>query len=735
MTTFDFSKLVTSIFDPFRGTEGRSAEHRSRAFTEEELDELLKAESRYITSHTEAPQSPLTQEKISECLPDSADGSNGVILDTRSPLSQHEESTSPLPRNASSEVLDFTPKELEPRSQFTAHFEIANRSHLEGEVKQRGKNACLFSTSPQTELCHTAPTELSVGPPSKYLRLGHFEMAHPFPYTYISCPCTETSRPLFPGKRMSGSPQNDQHEDEGTFDPRAPRSNFSLFPPEHLLYCEDCRQIKCPRCIIEEIVCWYCPNCLFETPTSSVRSDGNRCARNCFNCPICTSPLTVNTLETGEGGPQQGPWILACGYCTWTTLDIGIQFDKPTNIRARLDKLHNGGQPKPAKPVNDSSRQSSVSKDPQYPQDGPPSTGGVQEAIQRDMDHETHFAALKAFYKNQIAETSPSPNDPLLLPTSDYAYSSPSNLNRIMTLYTGLGIYGRKPKSKPPVMREAVSPSEGLVLPPQDVSESIEKMQITGWEGLSTMEQQRAQSGGDRTRFVDDLRPQPVLLRTKRSKRCKACKHILVKPEFKPQSTRFRINLIAFSHVPLITLRPLVPAGSQASRGSLENLEPLKATQFLLTLKNHIFDPVKISLATPAKTPGRWGTLVTVLCPVFEIGANSDVWDDALNPGNKSAAHPNEGIAEAGKVWEKGRNWSTVVLEVVPSLIDKAYEEDEDVLEIPVFVRQEWKETAADDSRNRQDASKEGEDDNRRELAYWLVLGIGRIKVAEGLNA
>jgi dynactin-4 len=68
----------------------------------------------------------------------------------------------------------------------------------------------------------------------------------------------------------------DEDEDEQTFDPRSPRSNFSLYPPEQLLYCEDCHQIKCPRCITEEIVSWYCPNCLFETPSSMVRSDGNR---------------------------------------------------------------------------------------------------------------------------------------------------------------------------------------------------------------------------------------------------------------------------------------------------------------------------------------------------------------------------------------------------------------------------------------------------------------------------
>lgn len=125
------------------------------------------------------------------------------------------------------------------------------------------------------------------------------KMSRPFPYTYISCPCADTPVPDPARKRRSReSPQKSKsdhadaeadkentddkkeiemdEEEERTFDPRSPRSNFSLYPPEQLLYCEDCHQIKCPRCITEEIVCWYCPHCLFETPSSMVRSEGNR---------------------------------------------------------------------------------------------------------------------------------------------------------------------------------------------------------------------------------------------------------------------------------------------------------------------------------------------------------------------------------------------------------------------------------------------------------------------------
>ena len=104
------------------------------------------------------------------------------------------------------------------------------------------------------------------------------------PYTYIQCPCFEgattatTSRPsdaVSKALQISG-PDTADDDDDRTFDPRAPRSNYSLYPLSYLLYCEDCHQIRCPRCAFEEIVTFYCPSCLFEVPSSSIKGEGNR---------------------------------------------------------------------------------------------------------------------------------------------------------------------------------------------------------------------------------------------------------------------------------------------------------------------------------------------------------------------------------------------------------------------------------------------------------------------------
>jgi len=118
-----------------------------------------------------------------------------------------------------------------------------------------------------------------------------------------------------------------------------------------------------------------------------------------------------------------------------------------------------------------------------------------------------------------------------------------------------------------------------------------------------------------------------------------------------------------------------------------------------------------------------------------------------------AAATGEERQPEAGKVWERGRNWTSVVMEVVPGTLPVAgnhqaqkrgveeVEEagddwtiprgdaapvDEDVLEIPVFVRVEWEaEVTAEDAAANSDAVKGTK--QSRELAFWTILGAGRI--------
>ncbi|RMZ77520.1 hypothetical protein DV737_g4346, partial [Chaetothyriales sp. CBS 132003] len=462
-------------------------------------------------------------------------------------------------------------------------------------------------------------------------------------------------------------------QEEKAFDPRHPRSAFSLFPPEHLLYCEECHDLKCPRCVKEEILCWYCPYCLFETPSSTVRNETNRCARNCFNCPICVSQLVTAPV----GDSKDGPFILNCNYCMWSTLDIGITFAQPTSIRAQLDRLANGGKPKrPSRADHPFSPTDSLPSHSHSPSDTP------EDSASPPMDPTSRFAALRSFYKAQIASAS---NNETGLPTAALdLYSSPSSLARIMNLYSSVGAGGgmKKNGTKPSVMREVQTRSEGLQ-PWSDLVSSEQQQQLPrdyiDTPSLSQLQTQHPSSlGNPVARSVSDLRPMPALLRTKRSKRCAACSHILARPEFKPTSTRYRIRLLALNYIPFVTLRPVPVSGGvqqqQGPDGGDVLLEPGKASQWILTMRNPLYENVNVTLGAEAMTPGRHRHRVTILCPEFEVGKSGDVWDDALGlggggRGGSEEATPKRGAAAgegiAGKVYDKGRNWVSVVLEIV----------------------------------------------------------------------
>ncbi|KAK5659762.1 hypothetical protein OQA88_973 [Cercophora sp. LCS_1] len=581
-------------------------------------------------------------------------------------------------------------------------------------------------------------------------------MAPLTPYTYIQCPCSDSSA-LLSRPADASSPSSSRHEeDEHTFDPRAPRSNFSLYPLEYLLYCEDCHQIRCPRCVAEEIVTYYCPNCLFEVPSSNLKSEGNRCTRSCFQCPICIGPLSVTSLEThpdpdhipapgNSSATHSGPYILTCSYCNWSSTEIGIKFDKPNSIHAQLAKIRNGGAPRlTAKEQKERRKEAALSKMPGAPQEE-----------NKELDIESQFANLKHFYNSQLNDSGPGGSS---LALGDLGFASPNSLSRIMSIYNGGSIHDKRAKSRVGTIREALDSNEGLVVANLDESAAIRQLHAEGYDETLSTSQLLAQPPNlgegplhGRARFTSDLRPIPYLLRTKRSKRCPVCRHIISKPEAKVQTTRFRIRLVAGSYIPTISIRPLsVPGGTAAAPPDF--LRPLEPAQFLLTFKNPIFESVKVTLATPAKTPGRFGSKVTVLCPQFEIDANTDVWDEALAKDGdkerrrrKDASDNNNGtqyVAEAGKIYERGRNWVTIVVEVVPASLrldvleseakldslrtekvdTSPLKEDEDILEIPMFVRIEWEIEMAGD-----EGSKEKETTEKRELAYWCVLGLGRV--------
>ncbi|KAL8359309.1 hypothetical protein RB601_007931 [Gaeumannomyces tritici] len=642
-------------------------------------------------------------------------------------------------------------------------------------------------------------------------------MAGLAPYTYIQCPCSDPSTlgraPEASTPRGSeGDGGGDDEDDDKTFDPRAPRSNYSLYPLEYLLYCEDCHQIRCPRCIAEEIVTYFCPSCLFEVPSSNIKSEGTRCTRSCVQCPICPGTLSVSAEHSSSSSSSRPPadntaapmnsYILTCSYCNWSSREIGIHFEKSNSIHSQLQKIRNGGRPRLTPKERRERRKEFAALASSKPLVGPGDTSpqddnaasngkngaGSTEDESDDsngrMDAETHYANLKSFYQSQLADTDLSGGHGLL---GDLGFNSPGSLSRIMNLYTGgTSMADKRRKARVGTMREALDPDEGLSVlrtaaPDEtksnghnsssngngnrkskptskigdglDESEAIARLRKLGWEGTTTAEQRSRQApnpgafgphvAGPLVRAQDDLRPVPFLLRTKRSKRCPTCRHIMTKPESKVSSNRFRIRLVARNYIPTILVRFLGSGGSGSTAGisSISSgglLAPLEPVQYLLTFKNPIFEPVRVSLATPSTTPGRFASTVTLLCPQFEIGANTDVWDEALKDGSKGdgqkAPHRDaDGGAGAGGGGAAGApsqaEADLLGIGMPADKVDRSpLKPDEDLLEIPMFVRVEWEAEPANDGAVGQSVGRDRDSKEKRELAYWCVVGIGRIR-------
>ncbi|KAF2455791.1 dynactin p62 family-domain-containing protein [Lineolata rhizophorae] len=797
-------------------------------------------------------------------------------------------------------------------------------------------------------------------------------MAQPFPYTFYQCPCQRPAPPGLPAPSagdppdafsappLPGTPSRTSASasapgprdqagaaDADDFDPRGAREQHSLFPLEHLLYCDDCAALRCPRCVVDEILSWFCPSCLFEVPSSQVRADGPRCARNCYNCPVCTAPLSVVSLDAESqglagprslapdaaapppapavGGMPHGPFMMSCGYCNWTTLDVGVQFEKATNITGQLARTRNGGLPVPTlrerekerekrRELREQREQGGVIQEQQQQQhrqrgttsassyvvpqitttSSPPSTpstpaAGSETSAQlppgpppEHLDPALHFSNLAAFYKTQLSENASGGGSGTGIGASSLAgfdYNSPTSFSRIMSLY-GTPTSRKAARARPKPWREAASLDEGLVVfddginrkggeggaddaGPHGVSsrpnaeeQLISRLSETPYSSTATLAQRALQPPSEHLVpslsppgppsaatpsplsyharpqvLATDLRPTAPLLRTKRTKRCRECRHILHRLESKLTSTRPKIRLLALDRVPRLSLRALaadrpnravwspafpVQVVSQAAAGGgggggagagatpapaigsinsiagagparpgcadRARLEPGVPLQLVLRVANPLFDPVRVQLASPPVAPGPVPARTTILCPHFEVGANTDVWDEALSggsgrgPGEKGARRGGEGAgvaggaAEAGKVWERGRNWTSVVVEVVvPRGVGGASKgggiggvgagsaagrgdegegedgegeeedgsggEDGNVLEIPVHCRVEYDADASTGAgggvvgggSHAERRAGGGAATEKRQVEFWVVFGVGRV--------
>ncbi|KAJ7180988.1 dynactin p62 family-domain-containing protein, partial [Mycena filopes] len=124
--------------------------------------------------------------------------------------------------------------------------------------------------------------------------------------------------------------------------PNLPSSSHCLQALNTLFFCEECDAVRCNRCVSVEVSSHYCPNCLFEAPSASIHTEGNRCGRNCFLCPNCQNTLSVVPSDPPDPGDNrlafpinavgEPPFSLYCNHCRWDSTEVDIAFENVRDI-------------------------------------------------------------------------------------------------------------------------------------------------------------------------------------------------------------------------------------------------------------------------------------------------------------------------------------------------------------------------------------------------------------------
>ena len=119
-------------------------------------------------------------------------------------------------------------------------------------------------------------------------------------------------------------------------------------------------------------------------------------------------------------------------------------------------------------------------------------------------------------------------------------------------------------------------------------------------------------------------------------------------------------------------------------------LNPGTTHSFILTITNPLYDPIQLTLSTPAKTPGPYGHATTILRPGFTVGANADIWNDdeeTLSAAERAKRQSRFGILEAK------RNMISIFIEVIPAItsVSDSATRSEVPVEIPIFVKMRYK--------------------------------------------
>ncbi|KAH0585937.1 hypothetical protein H2248_007223 [Termitomyces sp. 'cryptogamus'] len=323
-------------------------------------------------------------------------------------------------------------------------------------------------------------------------------------------------------------------------------------------------------------------------------------------CPNCRNTLSVVPSDPPENrdghlavpvsAVSEGPFFLYCNHCRWDSAEVGITFEKPTGLAAQLQKFEDS----------------------------------MPESLEFDRLKE-HFEPFIRAASLSSSTTTASAVAPSSAAHSHHLYSSSITAAASAALardIPGVSKYnpGRSTSARGSGKDRSRNKDEMVEYRSRVDITTVSKLGSGGGDvdaeymkhlesvGEVASLEQRWTSSWAIPLAARELKPLRIPLHSKRSKRCPACTHILIKPEQKAQSVRYKIKLVAANYLPAITvaLPHVQQAQADAARrtlgktfaaqddgrsASVSGMHAGKTYPFHLALTNPLYDPIQVRLS------------------------------------------------------------------------------------------------------------------------------------------
>ncbi|KAJ7704729.1 dynactin p62 family-domain-containing protein [Mycena olivaceomarginata] len=389
--------------------------------------------------------------------------------------------------------------------------------------------------------------------------------------------------------------------------PHLPSSLHSFHPLHTLFFCEECDAVRCNRCVSVEVSGYYCPNCLFEVPSASCTREKNR------SSDPGDGRIAIPISTVGEP-----PFFLYCNH-------LGITFEKPTGLAAQLQKF----------------------------EDSAPDS----LEFERLKEHFEPVIRASSLSSSTTANAPAAHPQRSALTSSSHQFYHSRCVRRPCARHPrgeqwrgGGGAVGRDKttnKDEMPEYRSRVDIASASGRGTGGGEADVEYMRhLENVSEVANLEQRWIKLGTYYSSFkYRDLKPLRIPLHSKRSKRCPACAHILIKPEQKAQSVRYKIKLDA-ANADTAAKRTLGKSTSAAvaddERGA-GGIHAGKTYPFHLALTNPLYDPIQVRLtvqrvhssastaAAASEKARRPPFAVSLPSSSFAIAAYAEAWEYDLD--------------------------------------------------------------------------------------------------------